>query len=254
VDSDLAAVERRERGVELSGFLAGPFGRYIMMAISVALVAVSASIHEFAHGWMALRCGDPTAKEAGRLTLNPLAHLDPFGSFMLPLMMALAGMPVFAAAKPVPFNPRRLRNPARDEALVALAGPVSNIIQAIVAAVLLYLEITFLEPLALRDRFNEGFGYDIFYLLVLITNSYLYVNLSLAFFNLIPIPPLDGSKLISPLLKGESRRIYNMLQAYSLPILMIVLYVVPTVFRVDPLGWYFDLTVDNVYDLLTFWW
>ena len=254
MDSDLAAVERRERGVELSGFLAGPYGRYIMMAISVALVAVSASIHEFAHGWMALQCGDPTAKEAGRLTLNPLAHLDPFGSFMLPLMMALAGMPVFAAAKPVPFNPRRLRNPARDEALVALAGPVSNIIQALVAAVLLYLEITFLEPLALRDRFNGGIGYDIFYLLVLITNSYLYVNLSLAFFNLIPIPPLDGSKLISPFLKGESRRVYNMLQAYSLPILMIVLYVVPTVFRVDPLGWYFDLTVDNVYDLLTFWW
>ncbi len=254
MDSDLAAVERRERGVELSGFLAGPYGRYIMMAISVALVAVSASIHEFAHGWMALRCGDPTAKEAGRLTLNPLAHLDPFGSFMLPLMMALAGMPVFAAAKPVPFNPRRLNNPARDEALVALAGPVSNIIQALVAAALLYLEITFLEPLALRDRFNGGFGYDIFYLLVLITNSYLYVNLSLAFFNLIPIPPLDGSKLISPFLKGESRRIYNTLQAYSLPILMIVLYVVPTVFRVDPLGWYFDLTVDNVYDLLTFWW
>ena len=254
MDSDLAAVERRERGVELSGFLAGPYGRYIMMAISVALVAVSASIHEFAHGWMALQCGDPTAKEAGRLTLNPLAHLDPFGSFMLPLMMALAGMPVFAAAKPVPFNPRRLRNPARDEALVALAGPVSNIIQALVAAVLLYLEITFLEPLALRDRFNGGIGYDIFYLLVLITNSYLYVNLSLAFFNLIPIPPLDGSKLISPFLMGESRRVYNMLQAYSLPILMIVLYVVPTVFRVDPLGWYFDLTVDNVYDLLTFWW
>ena len=139
MDSDLAAVERRERGVELSGFLAGPYGRYIMMAISVALVAVSASIHEFAHGWMALRCGDPTAKEAGRLTLNPLAHLDPFGSFMLPLMMALAGMPVFAAAKPVPFNPRRLNNPARDEALVALAGPVSNIIQALVAAALLYL-------------------------------------------------------------------------------------------------------------------
>ena len=80
------------------------------------------------------------------------------------------------------------------------------------------------------------------------------MNLSLAFFNLIPIPPLDGSKLISPFLKGESRRVYNMLQAYSLPILMIVLYVVPTVFRVDPLGWYFDLTVDNVYDLLTFWW
>ena len=221
-----------------------------MMAISVALVALSASVHEFAHGWMALKCGDATAKEAGRLTLNPLAHLDPFGSFILPLLMAVAGMPVFAAAKPVPFNPRRLNNPARDEALVALAGPVSNLLQAVLGTVVLYLVITFVEPLALAGTVP----YEVFYWIAIAVNSYVYVNLSLAFFNLIPLPPLDGSKLISPLLKGDARRIYNTIQAYSLPILMGVLYVLPSVFRIDPLGWYFDLTVENVYNLLTFWW
>ena len=221
-----------------------------MMAISVALVALSASVHEFAHGWMALKCGDATAKEAGRLTLNPLAHLDPFGSFILPLLMAVAGMPVFAAAKPVPFNPRRLNNPARDEALVALAGPVSNLLQAVLGTVVLYLVITFVEPLALAGTVP----YEVFYWIAIAVNSYVYVNLSLAFFNLIPLPPLDGSKLISPLLKGDARRIYNTVQAYSLPILMGVLYVLPSVVRIDPLGWYLDLTVENVYNLLTFWW
>lgn len=226
------------------------FSYYIMMAISVALVALSASIHEFAHGWMALQCGDPTAKEAGRLTLNPLAHLDPFGSFVLPLLMALAGMPVFAAAKPVPFNPRRLKNPARDEALVAVAGPVSNLIQAIVGAAVLFVVITFVQPFAL----DGTIPYELFYWLAIVVNTYVRVNLSLAFFNLIPLPPLDGSKLISPLLKGDARRVYNRIQAYSLPILMAALYVIPTVFRIDPLGWYFDVTVDNVYNLLTFWW
>ena len=221
-----------------------------MIAVSIALVAVSASIHEFAHGWMALKCGDPTAKEAGRLTLNPLAHLDPFGSFVLPLLMALSGMPVFAAAKPVPFNPHRLKNPARDEALVALAGPVSNLIQAVAGTLVLYLVITFIEPLALASTIP----YAVFYWLAIAVNSYVYVNLSLAFFNLIPLPPLDGSKLISPLLKGEARRIYNTVQAYSLPILMVALYLLPTVLGIDPLGWYFDLTVENLYNLLTFWW
>ena len=108
----------------------------------------------------------------------------------------------------------------------------------------------FLYGLLWRDLYAGGAGRFVIRLL-----QYMAIlSISLGLFNLIPIPPLDGSKLISPLLKGESRRIYNMLQAYSLPILMIVLYVVPTVFRVDPLGWYFDLTVDNVYDLLTFWW
>ena len=108
----------------------------ISVAITVVLVMASAIVHEVAHGWVALRCGDPTAKEAGRLTLDPRAHLDGFGSVLLPLLMAFLGGPVFAFAKPVPYNPYRLRHPRRDELIVALAGPVSNIVLAVVFAVL----------------------------------------------------------------------------------------------------------------------
>ena len=109
--------------------------RIFMIVGSVALVMLSAIVHEVAHGWVAYKLGDPTAKQAGRLTLNPLAHLDPVGSVLLPLLMAWIGGPVFAFAKPVPYNPYNLRNPRRDEVLVALAGPASNLLQALVGAV-----------------------------------------------------------------------------------------------------------------------
>ena len=112
--------------------------RLVSMAISVVLVMFSAIVHEVAHGWMALKLGDPTAKEAGRLTLDPRAHLDGFGSVALPLIMAVMGGPVFAFAKPVPYDPRRLHNPGKDDALVALAGPVSNILQALLGTALVY--------------------------------------------------------------------------------------------------------------------
>ena len=104
--------------------------------ISVVLVMFSVVLHEIAHGWAAYRLGNPTAKQAGRLTLNPLLHLDPFGSVLLPLMLAIVGGPVFAFAKPVPYNPRNLRHPVRDEVLVALAGPLCNLLQALVGALL----------------------------------------------------------------------------------------------------------------------
>ena len=108
----------------------------ITAAISVALLMFSAMVHEVAHGWVAYKLGDPTAKNAGRLTLNPKAHLDPFGSIVLPLIMVLLKGPVFAYAKPVPYNPRNLRHPDRDEVLVAIAGPASNILQALIGALL----------------------------------------------------------------------------------------------------------------------
>ena len=110
--------------------------RIITILISVGLVMLSAIPHEVAHGWMANRLGDPTAKRAGRLTLNPAAHIDPFGSVILPLIMGAFGGPIFAYAKPVPYNPMnfdpKTRN--RDEALVALAGPVCNLLQALAGA------------------------------------------------------------------------------------------------------------------------
>ena len=105
--------------------------RLISIAVTVLLVMFSAIVHEVAHGLAAHLCGDDTAKEAGRLTLDPRAHLDPIGSVVLPVMMALLGGPVFAFAKPVPYNPYRLRKPRRDELIVALAGPASNLAQAL---------------------------------------------------------------------------------------------------------------------------
>ncbi len=216
----------------------------ISIAISVVLVMLSATVHEVAHGWAALKCGDPTAKEAGRLTLNPKAHLDGFGSVALPLIMALMGGPVFAFAKPVPYNPTRLRKHDRDEVLVALAGPVSNILQAIVGAAvfsLLWGQRYLLAALLPGDAFTW---------VLRVVTSYIYVNLTLAFFNLIPFPPLDGSKVIMPFLHGEARAKYYRIQQYAMPVLIIALYVLPSFLNVDPVGAYLDLTAGNLYDLL----
>ncbi|MCC6103424.1 MAG: site-2 protease family protein [Olegusella sp.] len=212
--------------------------------ISVVLVIFSAVLHEIAHGWVAYKLGDPTAKRAGRLTLNPAAHLDPFGSVILPLIMAVAGGPIFAFAKPVPYDPRNLRHPRRDELLVALAGPACNFLQAIAGALLFDLLYDALTPsLALL-------GYGPAFWLLRILYIYVYVNLVLAFFNLIPLPPLDGSAIISPLLSGTAREKYYQIQRYSLPVLLIVLYALPMLFGVDPLGAYLEATAGNMAALL----
>ncbi len=226
--------------------LARPSIQHLLLtALSVLLVMVSASIHEFGHAFAAHRLGDDTAKRAGRLTLNPLAHLDPFGSIFLPMIMAMAGGPVFAFAKPVPYNPRNLRNMQRDEVLVALAGPATNLLQAAVGAMacrLVWSRMTL-------DIVTGGAAYWIYTTL----STYVYVNCSLAFFNLIPLPPLDGSSIISPLLKGEARRRYYVVQHYSLPILMALLYLVPMMLPIDPLGAYLDVTAGALADLLLGW-
>lgn len=218
----------------------------ISVAITVILVMASAIVHEVAHGWVALRCGDPTARDAGRLTLDPRAHLDGFGSVVLPLVMALLGGPVFAFAKPVPYNPRRLRKPRRDEVLVALAGPVSNLLQAAVGAVVVRLGWDVLVDAALSGVIPiEAAGW-----IVEILTTYISVNLVLCFFNLIPLPPLDGSKVVLFFLGGETRASYYRLEQYAMPILIVVLYVLPSVLRFDPLGAYLNWTAGGVYDLL----
>lgn len=214
------------------------------IAVSVLLVMFSATVHEVAHGWAALRCGDATAKEAGRLTLDPRAHLDGFGSVALPLIMALMGGPMFAFAKPVPYNPNRLRNPRRDEVIVALAGPVSNLLQALVGTAL------FGMVWSSRAAILSVLGQAGLMWAVRITTTHIYVNLTLAFFNLIPFPPLDGSKVIMPLLHGRAREEYYRIQAYAMPVLIIALYVLPSFLGVDPVGAFLDITAGNLYDLL----
>lgn len=214
----------------------------VMVAVTVVLVMGSAIVHEVAHGLAALALGDPTAKEAGRLTLDPRAHVDGFGSILLPLVMALVGGPVFAFARPVPYNPRRLRHPRRDELLVALAGPLSNLLQAVLG--------TFLLKLAWEAALARVLGIDAALWAVQILATYVYVNLVLCFFNLIPLPPLDGSKVILFFLSGRARREFYRLEQYAMPILIILLYVVPSLLRVDPVGTYLELTAGSIYDLL----
>ncbi len=219
--------------------------RLVQIAITVLLVILSASVHEFGHAVVAYRLGDDTAKRQGRLTLNPLSHIDTFGSLVLPLLMGLAGGPVFAFAKPVPYNPNKLRNPRRDEVLVAFAGPATNILQACFGAIMANLIWRF----SLQDIVSGGMAYWAY----VVASTYVYVNCTLAFFNLIPLPPLDGSSIVSPLLKGEARRKYYVVQQYSLPILMILLYVLPGFIGFDPLGVYLDATAGNLANILLGW-
>ncbi len=219
------------------------FERVLSIAVSVVLVMLSATVHEVAHGWAALKCGDPTAKEAGRLTLNPAAHVDGFGSVVLPLVMALMGGPMFAFAKPVPYDPRRLRKPERDEVIVALAGPASNLAQALLGSALLAGALS-LETAA------SAVGTSAYIWVLRVLSSYVYVNLTLCFFNLIPFPPLDGSKVVMPFLRGEARERYYRVQAYAMPALIAVLYVMPSFLGVDPVGAYLDLTAGKLYDLI----
>lgn len=205
---------------------------------SVAVVVLSTVPHEVAHGWMAYRCGDPTAKEAGRLSLNPLKHLDPVGSVLLPLLLALAGAPVFGYAKPVPYNPYRLRKVGRDEALVALAGPCANLLQALVGAGVFQV----VWNLAPEAFLASQAGFVVCQLLV----WYVYINCTLAFFNLLPVPPLDGSKVISPLLSPAARERYWRLQNYAMHVLMVLLIVGPNLMGLDLVGDYLDLTAGNL--------
>lgn len=216
--------------------LLGPDFAYTLVSVGVVILATVP--HEVAHGWVAYKCGDPTAKEAGRLTLNPLKHLDPVGSVLLPLLLALVGAPAFGYARPVPYNPYRLRKVGRDEALVALAGPCANLVQALLGA------------LVFRLVWNQGSyaflaseaGTVVLYLLY----WYVYVNCTLAFFNLLPVPPLDGSKVISPLLTPAARETYWKVQNYAMPILMAVLILGSYLPGLNLLDGYLDATAGNL--------
>ena len=175
----------------------------------IVILIFSATLHEVSHGYVAYSLGDPTAKLQGRLTLNPLKHLDPFGSVILPLLMYIstAGALVFGWAKPVPYNPYNLRGGKWGPVYVALAGPLSNLVLAIIFS----LFIRF-APITLSPSFL-----GIIILIVVI-------NVLLAVFNLIPIPPLDGSKLLFALLPLKARQLEALFARYQFLILLFVLF------------------------------
>jgi Zn-dependent protease len=181
-------------------------------------LVVAIILHEISHGVVALWCGDDTAKQAGRLTLNPVPHVDPFGSLILPAMGALAGLPIIGYAKPVPVNPARMRNPRRDMVFVSLAGPTTNFLLMAVAA--LTARFLFAQGRGLGGALDSSTS-D---LLLEIVFYFAVVNLLLGLFNLLPIPPLDGSALVERALRADWLPTWYRFRPYGLAILFALVF------------------------------
>ena len=173
-------------------------------------------LHEVSHGWVASAFGDQTARDKGRLSLNPIRHVDPIGTVGLPLVLALSGAPVFGWAKPVPVVARRLRNPRLHMVLVALAGPGMNFALALLAALLLLL-FRALEP-------GPGLGWAWVYFNLV---NFIAINIFLGLFNLLPIPPFDGGHVVQGLLPRKLARPYARLHRIAFPLLIFLLLILP---------------------------
>ncbi len=180
------------------------------MTVSISLFIVlmfSVILHEIAHGYAALRLGDPTARDARRLTLNPISHIDPIGTLLLPGFLLITGSSfLFGWAKPVPVNPRWFRNPQVGMAIVGFAGPATNIIIAVLASIVLRL----IPPV---NPVDPGFLVHVLYYAVLI-------NVVLATFNMLPIPPLDGSRVIIPFVPRNVAQVFYQLEPYGMYIVL----------------------------------
>jgi Zn-dependent protease len=201
-------------------------------------LVVAVILHEISHGLVASWFGDDTARRAGRLTLNPIPHIDPFGSLILPAMGALTGLPVLGWAKPVPVNPAQLRDPRRHMLLVSLAGPATNFVLCVASA------------LAARALFDPAsvppvFGWDDLPLGIQVLFSFAMVNLFLGVFNLLPIPPLDGSALIERVLPATWLPAWYRFRPYGFLVLFLLVFATGFVGRVlEP---FLDELVDFVF-------
>jgi Zn-dependent protease len=198
-------------------------------ALIIPLV-IAIVFHEVSHGWVAGMLGDPTAAEQRRLSLNPLRHVDPMGTVILPGFLALASLPVFGWAKPVPVNHRRLRNPRRDMMLVAAAGPGSNLVMAAIASALF--------GVLMRPYVNGAEPGAVMAFVAQNLNNFVLINIFLAFFNLLPIPPFDGSHIVEGLLPRSAARVYAKVRPFGFPLVFLVLLVLPWLFpQWDIVGW-----------------
>lgn len=187
------------------------------IVINVVVLLFALSIHESAHAWTADYLGDYTARHLGRVSLNPIVHIDPVGTILFPLLGALTGLALFGWAKPVPVNTLHLKNPKRDHLLIAGAGPASNLVAAAGFLIGLKLLVSFFPSEIMS---HHGAIYPLF----LLCRVGLFVNVVLAVFNLLPIPPLDGSWVLSGLLPDWFSHAMDQIRPYSFLLLIMLLY------------------------------
>jgi len=192
---------------------------FYQIAVWLVPLVIAIVFHEVAHGLVARKLGDPTAERKGRLSLNPIKHIDPFGTVVLPMLLAISHAPVFGWARPVPVNYRRLNNPRRDMVLVALAGPGMNLLLALVGAAV--LAVTIMAAGGARDGVPAFVAANAL--------NFILINIFLAVFNLLPVPPFDGGHVVEGLLPRGAARQFRKLGRYSLLVLVALLLVLPAI-------------------------